>query len=102
MRKKTSEVSAGAAQEKQMTSSSRVAPCTSQKRKTNSQIRGEGYDNGIRHCVVALVNNGYFRDDIADVFEGIGIPFPSINDPRSGGVFAFDDWIDWVNAEQFD
>jgi len=97
---KQKDVSAKAAQDKGMDSSSTITSGTMQRRKAHSHIRGEGYDNAIRHCIVALVHNGYFRDDIADVFEGTGIPFPSINDLRSKGLFAFDDWSDWVNADE--
>ena len=102
MSKKKSGVSAVATQENGTNSSGTVASSMVQKRKTHSQIRGEGYDSGIRHCVVALLSYGYFRDDIADVFEGIGIPFPSIIDLRSKGLWNFDDWGSWVEAEQFD
>ena len=99
--KKISEVSAVAAQVKPTESSAMVTSRLVQK-KPHCQIRGEGYDNGIRHCVAALVNFGYFRDDVADVFESMGIPFPSIDDPRSTRLWAFNDWQDWVEAEQFD
>ena len=88
-----------ATQQKRTDSSDTIASGTVQRPKTHSQIRGEGYDNGIRHCVVALVSNGYFRDDIAWVFEGFGIPFPSIIDHSSKGLWSFNDWDDWVEAE---
>jgi hypothetical protein len=99
MRKKNSEVSATAAQVKPTESSATVASSRVQRRKTHCQLRGEAYDNGVRHCIVALVNFGYFRDDIADVFESSGIPFPSIIDLSSKGLWSFETWDDWVEAE---
>jgi len=97
MRKK---VATKTIQERGMNSSGAVASGTEQRLKTHSQIRGEGYDNGIRHCIVALINNGHYRDHIAEVFEGIGIPFPSIINPHSEELWSFNDWQDWVDAEQ--
>jgi hypothetical protein len=54
MSKKKVDVSAVAAQKKPTESSASIASGTVQKRKSHTQIRGEAYANGIRHCVAAL------------------------------------------------
>jgi len=99
MKASVNKVSAKAAQGNVAHASDTVVTGTVQRLKNHSQIRGEGYDNGIRHCVVALINNGHYRDHIAEVFEGIGIPFPSIIAPHSEGLWSFKDWQDWAAAE---
>ena len=97
MRKKVAEKSA---QVNVAHASDTVVTGTVQRLKNHSQIRGEGYDHGIRHCVVALIINGHNRDHIAEVFEGTGILFPSIINHHSEGLWSFYDWQDWVAANE--
>ena len=96
------ELAATAAQAKRTNSSNTVASGTvRRKRRTLDQVRSEGYDCAVRHCVEALLNDGNFRDYIAGVFWCNEIVFPSTDTPDWNGLFAFDDWDDWVAIKQF-
>jgi hypothetical protein len=71
------------------------------KRRSLARIHDEGYDEGIRHCVEALLNSGGDRAWIARAFSPVGILFPTSTSFDWNGLFAFDDWDAWVNAEPF-
>lgn len=66
------------------------------KRRTLDQVRNEGYDNGVRCCIEALLADGNDREYIADVLRLQEIPFPSTDTPDWDGLFAFEDWDDWL------
>ena len=97
MRKKTSEVSATAAQAKRTNSSSTIASGTVRQRKTHHQVHNEGFDCGVRRCIGTMLGQGETRDFIAWFFCQ-DIHFPFTNDPVWKGLWAFDDWDDWVSA----
>lgn len=70
------------------------------KRRTLDQVRSEGYDFAVRACVEALLTDGNDRAYIADVLSLQEVEFPTTDTPDWQGLFAFDDWDDWVAAEQ--
>jgi hypothetical protein len=85
---------------KQSINTGNAATVQRRKRKTLDQVRNEGFDNGVRNCIEALLTDGNSRDYIADVFMHYGcILFPAADTPDWGGLFAFDDWSDWVEAD---
>jgi hypothetical protein len=95
-------VSAVATQGKRTTSGT-VAVGTVQRRKrqTHNEIRSEGYDCALRNCAEALLNEGNSREYVADIFGGFrDMPFPSTDDTTWDVSWAFDDWDDWVAAEE--
>jgi len=102
MSKKISKVSTVAAQQKRTDSSDTIASGTVQrrKRKTHCQVFSEGFDAGVRGCVETLLSDGNDRDCIAGSFDSNGIPFPFTNDPIWNGSWEFEDWDDWVAAEE--
>jgi predicted nucleotidyltransferase len=53
---------------------------------------------GVRYCVEVLLFDGASRDYVAAVF--CDIPFPSTDDPTWDVSWAFEDWDDWVAAEE--
>jgi hypothetical protein len=100
MSKKRNEVSAVAAQGNVSDSSGAVATGAVKKRtrKTHDQIWHEGYVAGIRLCVELLLDVGVGREIIAAAF--CDIPFPFTDDPGWAGLWAFEDWDDWVAVEE--
>ena len=93
---------ATATQKKKTVSSGTVASGVVQKRKrrTLDQVRNEGYDCAIRHCVEALLDDGNDRGYISWVFLCNEILFPSTNSPDWEGLFACDDWLEWAAIDE--
>ena len=60
----------------------------------------KGYDVAVRNCAEALLSEGNDREYVAGVFESRSIPFPSTDDPIWDVSWEFDDWDDWVAAEE--
>ena len=60
----------------------------------------KGYDSAVRNCAEALLNDGNDREYIASSFESRSIPFPSTDDTIWDVSWAFDDWNEWVAAEE--
>jgi len=103
MSKRRKAVSATAAQTKGTVSSCTVPTETVQgrKRQTHNEIRSEGYDTAVRNCAEALLFDGNCdREYVADIFEGRDIPFPSTDDTIWDTSWEFDDWDEWVAAEE--
>jgi len=102
MTKRRNVVSATAAQENGTVSLGTVATGMVQRRKrqTHQEIRNEGYDYAVRVCAEALLNYGESRDYVEEVFCFRGIPFPSTDDTDWDVSWAFEDWDDWVAAEE--
>ena len=82
MSKRHKVVSAIAVQEKKTALSGTVAtrPVQKRKRQTHNEIRNEGYENGVRNCAEAMLNDGNSRDYVAEVLTFASIPFPSTDD----------------------
>jgi len=76
----------------------------SAKKSTSSRTYQEGFneglDEGVRHCVEAMLIQGDSRDYVAGVLVSGGMDFPSTDDPAWNGKWAFDDWDDWIAAEE--
>jgi len=81
---------------------SALATGTLQKRRWQSldEVCYEGYCNGIRHCVETLLDFSNSRKHIAGMFECQSIPFPATGDPSWKGLWAFENWDDWVAVEE--
>ena len=101
-RRQKQNVPATAAQPKRTKSSGTVSTETVQRRKRRShnEIRNEGYDNGVRNCAEAMLGQGDSREYVAEVFGFRDIPFPSTDDTIWDTSWAFDDWDEWVAAEE--
>ena len=97
----TRKSAAKAVQAKESAPSGAIASGTVQRRarKTHAQVHDEGYDAGVRHCIEALLTDGNDRQYIAEVFETGEIPFPFTVESGWQGLFAFEDWDDWVEAD---
>lgn len=96
----TKNAAAVAAKVDRTVSSSKVASgMKQQKRKPHVQVHNEGFDDGVRSCVEAMLEQGESRDYIAWTLLCQDISFPFTNDPRQG-EWAYDDWFVWAAAEQ--
>ena len=101
MSKRRNEESAVAAQGNVSDSSGAVvAGMAQRKRRTFDQVWREAYDEGVRHCAEALLDDNKDREYIAWVFCMHDISFPTTDDPGWAGRWTFEDWDDWVAAEE--
>ena len=72
------------------------------KRQTLVQARNEGYNDALRTCVELLISDGLTRDYIADIFAYgiVSMGFPSTDNPNWWSSWAYENWDDWVAAEE--
>lgn len=69
-------------------------------RKPRSRWDEESYFTGIRHGAEAMLAHGDSRDYVAEALIFQDIPFPSTKAPEWEGMWAFEDWDDWIAAEE--
>ena len=96
----SSSVAAQSAAKKRAVKSAKKTASVVVERTNYAKGREEGYCEGIRQCADAMLRQGESRGYIAETFCFADIRFPFTEDSVWKGMWAFDDWDDWVAVEE--